>query len=206
VSSRGSRETHEQRASTASRIARRLPEAAVAGLAVVVCVTGIAFALGGPKLDLGLTHADGLAWIPAGLRGDVESLRDQLVTTELHALTHCLDAHQPARWTSSYTLANPIDQPDVARLTADPARASDPATLTTAALATENILAPWVERIEIAVGHHVVLTLNREGLHPDEPLTEPRELLRHSPGAPPWLTTTVPNADTDLACSAPTPL
>src|SRR5438552_3485383 len=152
---RGSGETHEQRAAMARRATCRLPEVAVAGLAVVVCVTGIAFTLGGPTLDLGLSRADGLAWVPAGLRRDVDGLRDQLVTAELDALAHCLNGHQPARWTSSYTAANPIDQPDVARLVADPARAPDAATLASAALAAQNVLAPWVERIEIAVGTHV---------------------------------------------------
>src|SRR5207245_10347217 len=97
---------------------------------------------------------------PTGLRRDLDTLRDQLVTAELDAFTHCLNQHQPARWTAHYTLADPIDRPDVARLVADPARASDPNTLATAALAAQNVLAPWVTRIDIAVGDHVVFALN----------------------------------------------
>jgi hypothetical protein len=118
--------TYRQRATTASRLARRLPEVAVAGIAVVACVTGVAFTLGGPALDLGVTHSsDGLGWVPPGLRGDVDGLRDQLVAAELDALTNCLDQRQPAHWTTTYTAGNSLAQPDVARLVADPQCARD---------------------------------------------------------------------------------
>jgi hypothetical protein len=77
-----------------------------------------------------------------------------------------------------------------------------------AALVAHNHLASWVEVIEVAVGDQVVLTIDRNGLPRDEPLTDASVLRDHVAGAPEWLTTVASTVDTEtvLSCSARTPL
>jgi hypothetical protein len=151
-------------------------------------------------------HDHGLGWVPVGLRGDVDGLRDQVVQSELGSLTTCLDQGQRGRWTSTYTAGNPLGQPDVARLVADPARAPDPAGLAAAALAAHNVLAPWVETVQVAVGDQTVLVIDRTGDRSDQPVTDPQALVPHAFLPPAWLSTTRADRDTVLRCSAATPL
>ena len=191
------------------RVTRRVPEAAVAGLTACVVIAFASIAVAGPNIDVSFLRAhDGLGWVPAGLRADVDGLRDEIVTNELDAATECLSGDQTKLWTATYTTANGVDDPDVARLVGDPARAPDQGAIATAALVAHNHLAPWVETVEIAVGDEVVLTVDRRGMPRDEPLTDAAVLREHAVGTPDWLNAAGPlvNADTVLSCSARTPL
>jgi hypothetical protein len=206
---RGGGRTADRRANALHRVSRRIPEAAVAGLTACVVIAFASIAVAGPDVDVGmLREHDGLGWVPAGLRGDVDGLRDEIVTNELDAATECLSGDQVKLWTATYTAANPVDDPDVARLTADPARAPDQSAVAAAALVAHNHLGSWVEVIEVAVGDEVVLTIDRRGLPRDEPLTDAAVLRGHAAGTPDWLTAVAPtvNAETVLSCSAGTPL
>ena len=95
------------------------------------------------------------------LRTLVDGARDNIVKTELEGATHCLSDDQSGLWTYHYTAGNSLDEPDVATLTADPARAPDQRALAAAALAAHNQLAPWVEAIKVTVGNQVVLMIDR---------------------------------------------
>ena len=48
-----------------------------------------------------LREHDGLGWVPAGLRGDVDGLRDDIVTNELDAATDCLSGDDAKLWTAT---------------------------------------------------------------------------------------------------------
>jgi len=201
--------THERRAVALYRRTRRFPEVALAGLTVVLVVASVTLAAAGPRVGVGLVRSsDGLGWVPPGLRTLADGLRDDAVTAELDGVTQCLNGDQSGLWTYHYTVANSLGEPDVATLTADPGRAPDQRALAAAALAAHNHLAPWVEAIEVTVGDHVVLVINRRGLATDEPLTDANELRTHTIGAPEWLSTVAPAVDRGavLDCSARTPL
>ena len=206
---RGGGRTADRRANALHRVTRRVPEYAVAGLTACVVIAFASIAVAGPNVDVSFLRAhDGLGWVPAGLRADVDGLRDEIVTNELDAATECLSGDQLKLWTASYTTANPVDDPDVARLTADPARAPDQGAIAAAALVAHNHLASWVETVEIAVGDQVVLTVDRRGMPRDEPLTDATVLREHAVGTPDWLNAVAPlvNGETVLSCSARTPL
>ena len=201
--------THERRAVALFRHTRRFPEVALAGITVVLVIAGVVLAAAGPRTGGGLVgSSDGLGWVPPGLRTVADGLRDDVVKAELDGITECLSGEQAGLWSYRYTADNALGDADVARLTADPARAPDPRALAAAALAAHNHLAPWVEAIEVAVGDEVVLVINRRGLATDEPLTDASALGPHTIGAPEWLSTVAPAVDRGavLTCSARTPL
>jgi hypothetical protein len=206
---RGVGRTHDRRAAALRRVTRRLPELAVAGVAVCAVALGVMATIAGPAPDLAFVHdADGLGWVPAGLRADVDGLRDDVVREEIDDVASCMSGEQPKAWTASYTDANPLDDPDIARFTADPTRLPDQATVAAVALAAHNHLAPWVEAIEIAVGPDVVLAVDRRGLPRAEPLTDAGLLRGHAAGTPDWLVAVAPTVDADrvLTCSARVPV
>ena len=91
-------------------------------------------------------------------------MRDDVVTAELRTLRSCLSRHQGWAWSAGYTANNPVDDPDVARLSLGREEMPGPSALVTAAVAADNQLAPWVELVEIAVGDSVVLELDRRAL------------------------------------------
>ncbi len=205
----GAGRTHERRAIALRRRTRQLPEVALVATTVVLVAATLAVAVAGPRADVGFVRAsDGLGWVPPGLRTLVDGARDNIVKTELEGATHCLSDDQSGLWTYHYTAGNSLDEPDVATLTADPARAPDQRALAAAALAAHNQLAPWVEAIKVTVGNQVVLMIDRRGLRSDEPLTNANELRTHTFGAPAWLSRFAPTIDSGvvLRCSARTPL
>src|SRR5262249_53946654 len=145
--------------------------------------------------------------VPPGLRDLADQGRDEAVTEELGSVTACLDAGQANLWTATYTEANPLDQPDVARLVADASIAQDQRVLATAALVAQDHPAPWVETIVISNGDQVLLTIDRSGIPTDTPLVDAAVLRGHAAGAPEWLATVAPTVDKAfvLDCSARTP-
>jgi hypothetical protein len=201
--------THDRRAVALYRGTRTLPEAALAGITVLLVATTVTLALAGPRVDIGFVRgSDGLGWVPPGLRTLADNLRDDVVNAELDGVTQCLDGNQAGLWTHGYTSGNSLAEPDVATLTADPARAPDQRALAAAALAAHNQLAPWVEAVKVTVGTEVVLVVDRRGFRSDEPSTDANELRAHTLGAPAWLATVAPKVDKSavLTCSARTPL
>ena len=206
---RGVQRTHQRRAAALYRRTRRLPEAALVATTVLVVAASLAIALAGPRLNVGFVRSsNGLGWVPPGLRTAADGLRDDIVKAELDGVTHCLSGHHSGLWTYEYTAGNPLNDPDVATLTADPARAPDQQALAAAALAAHNHLAPWVQRLTVTIGNQVILTIDRRGLISDRPLTDATQLRAHATGAPQWLSTVAPtvNRSTVLTCSARTPL
>jgi hypothetical protein len=206
---RGVERTHHRRAAALYRRTRRLPEVALVGTTVLVVAASLALALAGPRLNVGFVRSsDGLGWVPPGLRTLADGLRDDIVKAELDAVTQCLSGDQSGLWTYRYTAGNSLSEPDVATLTADPARAPDQPALAAAALAAQNHLAPWVEDLNVTVGNEVVLMIDRRGLSGDQPLTDANELRAHTIGVPGWLSTVAPTVDRGavLKCSARTPL
>ena len=124
---RGGGRTADRRANALHRVSRRVPEAAIAGLTACIVIVFASIAVAGPNVDVSFLRAhDGLGWVPAGLRADVDGLRDEIVTNELDAATERLSGDQVKLWTATYTAANAVDDPDVARLTADPAPRARP--------------------------------------------------------------------------------
>jgi hypothetical protein len=201
--------TAERRAAALRVRTRRLSEPLLAVVVVVVVTASVAFALAGPRLDpAGVHRADGLGWLPPGLRMPVDGARDDLVAAELDAVTACLDGDETGLWTAGYTAGNSLDDADVATLVADPARAPDEPALAAAALAADNHLAPWVELIELRVGDDVVLTVDRRGHAHHQPSTDADALRAAAVATPEWLTTVAPHVDAArvLRCSARTPL
>ena len=177
---------------------------------VVLVAACVAFALAGPRLDIGFVHdADGLGWLPAGVRSTVDDARGRPRRPGAQTrCSACLDGGEVGLWTSSYTTGNPLDDDDVVTLTADVARPPVPAALAAAALAADNHLAPWVEVIELRVGAEPLLIVDRTGHAHDQPQTDAAALRPAARGAPEWLTTVAPEVDRRavLDCSARTPL
>jgi hypothetical protein len=154
-----------QRAARLRRATASWPDAGVVALASGALALAVAVVAVGPRASGGiLTGDDGLAWVPAGLRPAVDGVRDEVVTAELRALGSCLTDHQETMWSVDYTVDNPADAPDVARLSARRGDEPGSAALVTAALAADNQLAAWVEVVEIAIGDAVVLELDRREL------------------------------------------
>ena len=169
--------SHDQRVTALYRRTRRLREAALVGLTAVVVGAFVMVALAGPGSDVRFARADdGLGWVPPGLRTVTDGLRDDMVKAELDGVKGCLSGDAEGRWTAEYTAANSLDEPDVATLIADPARAPDQPSIAAAALAADNQLAPWVEAIRIMVGSDVVLLVDRHGLPTDAPITDANTL------------------------------
>ena len=202
-------DTAARRQKVLRRVTRTMPEITLTLCVVVLVGAGAALAVAGPTLDVGFVrNADGLGWLPPGLRATVDEARDDLVTQELDAVTACISDAQPDLWTSRYTKKNVLTDADVATLVADPATAPDPVALATAALVADNHLAPWVETIDVLVGDQPVLTIARAGHAHDQPVTDAAALRDRAVGAPEWLTTVAPDVDSArvLTCSARTPL
>jgi hypothetical protein len=200
--------TRDRRAVVLRRGFRQLPEAAMAGVTVCLVIVCATFALAGPRVGAGLFEGDdGLAWVPPGLRTQVDGLRDDIVTSELNDVAKCLSGKQTNLWVGHYTLANSLTEPDVARLIYDAPQPLDEPAIATAALAAQNQLAPWVEEIEIASGDQVVFRIDRSGIPTDAPLTDAAGLQAHADGQPAWLATVGPqvNSATVLDCSSRTP-
>jgi hypothetical protein len=157
--------TRTRRATWLRRATASWPDTAVVALAAGALAVAVAVVAVGPRTSRGiLTGHDGLAWAPAPLRPAVDGVRDEVVSAELRALRSCLSGHQRRVWSVAYTTDNPIDDPDVARLSVGPGDPPGPSALVEAVLAADNQLAPWVEVVEVAVGDDIVLELDRREL------------------------------------------
>jgi len=158
-------ETRTRRATRLRRATASWPDAAVVALAAGALALALAVVAVGPRVSGGiLTGHDGLAWVPGPIRPAVDGVRDEVVAAELQTLRSCLSRHQGWDWSVAYTSDNPVDDPDIASLSAGGRDSPGPSALVTAALAADNQLAPWVEVVEIAVGDSVVLALDRREL------------------------------------------
>ena len=157
-----------RRAELVRRSVARWSDGAVVALAAGALSVAVVVVVAGPRLSGGpFTGADGLGWAPARVRPAVDDLRDEIVDAELRALGSCLTERQGTVWSIDYSADNPLDAPDIARLSLGSAAAPEPAMLVTAAVAADNQLASWVEVVEIAIGDTVVLAVDRQALPHD---------------------------------------
>lgn len=201
-------EAHRRRAAQVRRASARFGPTAVATAAAGAVAIAALVATLGPRADAGrLAGADGLGWVPPRLRDNVDRLRDEVVAAELHAAAGCLSDRQGMTWHVSYTAGNPLDDADVAHLSAQGAvPAADD--LTTAAAAVHNQLAPWVERIELRSADATRVTVDRTALPSGRPLVDPIALAAAAGAGGALLADGVDGFDPDvaLACaSAPVP-
>jgi hypothetical protein len=165
-----------QRAAAVRRWASPATDGTLVILALSCCavVTLVVVAVPHPA-DPVAERADGLGWVPPGAREVVDRARDDVVTHELDTVASCLSSRTGTDWRPSYTTGNPLDEPDVARLTAgfDP----PPADLVAAVMAAHNQLAPWVEAIEIEWRDQVLFRTDRTELFRHRPVLDRDRLI-----------------------------
>jgi hypothetical protein len=170
-------EAHQRRAALVRQAAGRAGSAAVTALAVVTVLVAASVVALVPRADAGrLAAADGLAWAPVRLRDNIDRVRDDLVSAELHAASGCLSDRQGVTWRVGYTGGNPPGADDVASLSVQDGTPS-PAELATAAATLHNQLAPWVERVELRASGAAVAAFDREALPSGRPLVDATELV-----------------------------
>lgn len=173
----GGSEARSRRSVLVRKVTGQLGTTAVMVLAAGLVVVALAIAIAAPRAGAGWsTGDDGLGWAPVRLQDNIDRMRDDLVSAEVHAATGCLSDHQGVTWRATYTTGNPLREDDVVRLSA--ARMEDPAApsasqLATAAAALHNQLAPWVEGIELDVDGDTVVVLDRTDLPGGRPLVDP---------------------------------
>src|SRR5262245_6189316 len=99
--------TAARRDAVLQRVTRRMPELAMTVGVVVLVGASVAFTFAGPRLDVPFVRsADGLGWLPPGLRATVDQGRDELVQQELDSVVDCLSGPDAGRWTARYTAGN----------------------------------------------------------------------------------------------------
>jgi hypothetical protein len=168
-----------RRAAQLRRVRRRRGRAAAVALAGASVAVVVVVATVAPRVPAGgITGDDGLAWVPAGLRGAVDRLRDEIAVAEVHSASECLSGHQDLRWRPGYTRANGSGDEDVARLNAHVSGGvpSD-GDLATAALALHDLLAPWVDTIVLEAGEDPVLLVDRHRVDAGRPVTDAADLV-----------------------------
>jgi hypothetical protein len=197
-------EAHHRRADRVAHMAGRAGPALVTALALTTVVAAAGVVALVPRADAGpLAADDGLGWAPVRLRDNLDRLRDDVVTAELHAADGCLSDRHGITWRASYTVGNPPGARDTATIRADDGEPT-PGQMATAVAALHNQLAPWVEGIELWADDIRLVVLDRAALPSGRPLveasalergaTEGRALLEDAPGG-------VERA-TALACAA----
>ena len=195
----------QQRAATARRWAAPATDGTLTILAAT-CLLVVALAVvGAPHpADSIAARADGLGWVPPGVRATVDRVRDDIVTTELDSLASCLSQRGGTTWKPFYTIENPVGEPDVARLVAgrEPSYAP-PGDLVTVLLAAHNQLAPWVEIIEIEwPGGDDVVRTERALLPRHEPLVDVDLLAPATTSGAQWVSVGTAEEQVVLRCSA----
>jgi hypothetical protein len=191
-----------------ARVVRRWAAPATDGTLLTLAVTCIAMVavvvMAAPRpSDPIASRADGLGWLPPPLRAPADRVRDQIVSSELDALTSCLSAHTGVNWRASYTKRNDWWSPDVARLVAgrEP-NPQPPRQLATAILAAHNQLAPWVEAIEVVWPGGDLVRTERTGLPRSEPVTDGSLLVAATSVGGQWLSGGSVDPALVLRCSA----
>ncbi|HEX6569353.1 MAG TPA: hypothetical protein VF015_09310 [Acidimicrobiales bacterium] len=198
-------EAHQRRADLVGRATAPLTGGTVAGLAAATVVVGALVLAVAPRTDAGwAARQDGLGWVPARLRDNVDRVRDDLVVAELHATVGCLSDHQGTAWQVTYTAGNSLEAPDVARLSVADGVAAAPGPLATAVAAVHNQLAPWVEHIEVVAAGSTVVWVDRGPVPSGRPLVEPTALVTAASAGGDLLAAGAPDFDRPvaLACSA----
>lgn len=165
-------EAHERRAAAVRAAAARLRRGATVALASGVTVVAALVLTTGPRLGAGpLAGDDGLGWLPASLRDEVDRLRDGVASTEVHAAAGCLTDRQDLSWHGGYTAGNPPGAPDTAVLAVQEDGVG-PADLVSAVAALHNQLAPWIEHIEVRAAGTSIATVDRSLLPTGRPVVE----------------------------------
>jgi hypothetical protein len=194
----------QQRAVTVKRWAAPATDGTLTILAATCLVVGALAVVGAPHpADSIAARADGLGWLPPGTRAAVDRVRDDIVTTELDSLAECLSTQGGTLWKPFYTVENPTDEPDVARLVAgrEPSF-SPPRDLVTVILAAHNQLAPWVEAIEIEWPGGDVVRTERASLPRYQPLLDGARLVPATTAGGQWVSSGSVDEGVALRCSA----
>ena len=204
----GGGDTRARRVVHLRRVTGQLGATALLVLAGGVVLAGIAVIAAAPRAAGGWAAADdGLGWAPSRLQDNIDRLRDDLVSAEVHAASGCLSDHQNLTWRATYTTGNPLIDDDVVRLSAErsaAAAAPSPGQMATAAAALHNQVAPWVESIEIAVDGDTVVALDRTSLPGGRPLVDAERLVGAADAGDAHLTDGIDGFDraVALSCSA----
>lgn len=204
----GGGDTRARRVVHLRRVTGQLSTTALLVLAGGVVLAGVAIIAAAPRAAGGWAAADdGLGWAPSRLQDNIDRLRDDLVSAEVHAASGCLSDHQNLTWRATYTTGNPLIDDDVVRLSADGSEvpaAPSPGHVATAAAALHNQVAPWVESIEIAVDGDTVVALDRTALPGGRPLVDPERLVEAADAGDAHLTDGIDGFDraVALSCSA----
>jgi hypothetical protein len=197
-------EGRQQRATAMRRWAAPATDGTLAILAGS-CLLVVALAVvGAPRpADTVAARDDGLGWLPPGVRVSADGVRDDIVTAELDSLASCLSKRGGTVWKPFYTVENPLDEPDVARLLAarEPSF-SPPGDLVSVLLAAHNQLAPWVEAIEVEWPGGEVVRTERATLPRHEPLLEIDQLVPATTSGAQWVSSGSPDKQLVLRCSA----
>lgn len=173
-------EDHERRAAALRAAAARLRRGATVALASGVTVVAALVLTTGPRLGAGpLAGDDGLGWLPAPLRDEVDRLRDGVASTEVHAAAGCLTDRQDLSWHGGYTAGNPPGAADTAVLAVQ-GDGVGPADLVSAVAALHNQLAPWIEHIEVRAAGTSIATVDRSLLPTGRPVVEPAPVVEAS--------------------------
>jgi hypothetical protein len=193
----------QQRAAAVRRWATPATDGTL-GILAASCVLVVLLAVvGAPHPgDSVARRADGLGWLPPGSRATVDRARDDVVTAELDSLASCLSMRGGTVWQPFYTVENPLDEPDVARLVAarEPAF-SPPSDLVTVLLAAHNQLAPWVEAIEVEWPGGELVRTERATLPSHEPLVDTDLLVPATSSGAQWVSSGTPDTAITLHCS-----
>ena len=176
----GGSDARARRVALVRKVTAQVGTSALVVLAVAVVAAGLAVAVGAPRAAAGWsTSDDGLGWAPARLHDNIDRLRDDLVTAEVHAASGCLSDRQGLTWRATYTTGNPLHEHDIVQLSmsrGEDAEAPSPGDLVTAAAALHNQVAPWVEGIVLQVDGAEVVVLDRNALPTRQPLVDPDRL------------------------------
>lgn len=171
-------DAHHRRADRLARLAGQAGPVPVGALAVAAVFVAAGVVALVPRADAGpLAADDGLGWAPARLRDNLDRLRDDVVTAELHAADGCLSDRQGLTWRTSHTAGNPPGARDTATIRASGGTPT-PSQIATAVAALHNQLAPWVEGIEVWSGYVRLVVLDRASLPSGRPLVDAAALER----------------------------
>lgn len=194
----------QQRKAALRRWSARLSDGGVTALALVGAAVAATVVVVLPHpTDRFVARADGLGAVPAAFREPIDRMRDDVVTAELDTLASCLSHRTDHRWRTTYTSENPIGARDIARLVAS-TEGPTPALrdVATVVLSAHNLLAPWVETIEVRWALSQVVQVERATLAHREPLTDAEPLAAAASTGSAWLEGQSADAATVLGCSS----
>lgn len=191
---------------TVKRWTARLTEPGITLVAGVLGVGILGLVVAAPRTSVGsFSGADGLGFVPAALREQVDSVRDAVVKFDARKLSECLSERQQSSWDWTYSAKNPLGADDVIRLATYSDTDPTAEEAITAALAAHNYLPPWVEIVEVASRGTLIFSIDRRLLPHSKPIDDARVLPAAAVAGKDWLRidAIAPKLAGVLPCSAP---